>query len=1206
MALRATKKTGLYKIRHQDPNLQRAFDGIIERIEVLDGVKGDTLDRAVTYRDLEASGFDISVPFGGGVPLVTNTPGPGDGTPVPTTGAAAAPSNLAANETFLAILLTWTNPSFNLQHIEVWRNTVDNLSTAVFIGTAIASTFIDYVGASASFYYWVRSIGTDGTASAFNAAAGTLGTTGIDPSDFEVELNISALNLDAALAARIDLIDVGPTALTARLTIAEGDIVAAESDITLLQSDAAALLTTVDGHTTSISGNASSISSNETNIVQLTTDVINAEGDIIANAAGIAANASSILNLEATVGALDPEGGETWEFDTTLEGWTAANATATGPTGGALIFLPQAGNPSLSSPAFTLTGGIFTQVVMRVRQTIGGGTWEGNCFYSTPGHGISDSFKKTIPDPGLSLSVWQTLTWDMTDLTAGGSDWVDSEINTLRFDLVSDFAAKFEVDFIFIAKFSSTAFSAALDALDVRVTANEGSILAQGTRLTLLEATVDDPVTGVVATTTALNALIIDVASNVSGVSANAAAINALQSTVNDPVAGVVVNASAITVLQTNVSSNETGIESNASSVTQLSASIDGGFPSVINPLTVLNDAFGTTFIDSEIQAYSIGSRAGVAGTQVNSNNDQNFISRQNGDRIRIEPRGIYEIRFSLYHNRATDNGSFFFGLHSYAALTGGTVQNVKPINNNVLGFNTNNPHWVSGQFAVGRNQWIDVVAYILGSEADVLDCPNLKVNGSSSNTLGLNIFVDGFQIRLENPFVELRVLNSNTSPSFGDDTTTTLRTTDLRMRRIDTEGSLFAAIQVETSVRATETGELNALYAVNVELTTGGDPFVTGFGLAADVIDGLPTSAFGIRADQFFIVSPTFGTAPGDPSNSAFPFVIDLVDGNAQVAIDGTLIVDGTIRAESIVADSIGAREINVTSLQALTTRTGTLLVDRLTTGSDGTVPDFTDQTQFRVELESTVSSLFPIWYGSDAKTQANGLFYVDAFGNVTVKGLLDAAMIKQSFFTPAGPTLDPFRIATQYPSFYSGGSYTGKIAHLFPIFTHNERPDVLIFDIPPPVSSFRGHSSGFVTFLGPVNSSSTQYGRLGTLSEPIHLDVSISASIQPLPANDFITVAVQFRYDGGAWRTAFKWIMDTGTVTTVFHKQIFVTRGTTFQTVDFRMRIDPSDTVAISLVEALSITASAPNVGTSDALITNVPDNSQVEGLPLFPRWT
>lgn len=207
MSQRKTRKAGLPQVRHQDPKVQRSFDALIERVEVIDGLRGDPLDKAVTYRDLSLDGFTI-ITGRGGSPQITNTPGTGDGTDGPGVGPAAAPQNLSVTETFLALLAVWQNPSFNLQHIEVWRSLDDNLSTAQLIGTTVSPQYLDYVGALATYYYWVRAVGTDGTYSAYNDTAGTVGTTGIDPSAFEFELNISGSNLDAALAARIDLIDV--------------------------------------------------------------------------------------------------------------------------------------------------------------------------------------------------------------------------------------------------------------------------------------------------------------------------------------------------------------------------------------------------------------------------------------------------------------------------------------------------------------------------------------------------------------------------------------------------------------------------------------------------------------------------------------------------------------------------------------------------------------------------------------------------------------------------------------------------------------------------------------------------------------------------------------------------------------------------------------------------------------------------------------
>lgn len=193
MAQRPTRKTGIQKPRLQDQNLQRVLDAIIERLEVIDGLRGDALDQAVTYRALQDSGFDIAgtrlVGGGVGTPVVT-PPATGDG---PTPGPTTPPTALAVNETYLALLISWTSPPFNLQHIEVWRSAEDNLSTAVMIGTTVSTRFMDYVGAEQSYYYWARAVATDGTKSAYNATAGTLGQTGIDPGNLSIDPRFFAL-----------------------------------------------------------------------------------------------------------------------------------------------------------------------------------------------------------------------------------------------------------------------------------------------------------------------------------------------------------------------------------------------------------------------------------------------------------------------------------------------------------------------------------------------------------------------------------------------------------------------------------------------------------------------------------------------------------------------------------------------------------------------------------------------------------------------------------------------------------------------------------------------------------------------------------------------------------------------------------------------------------------------------------------------------
>jgi hypothetical protein len=202
MGTRPTKKAGIYKPRKvTDPEVLRAINAIIERLEVLDGIRGDNLDQAVTWRALGNTGFTLGT-GAGGAPTITNTPGPGagdGGVPVPEIGPPAdPPTGLVVYETFLALLLDWSNSAFNLQHVEVWRNTVSNFAGAVMIGTTSSNKFIDYVGASATYYYWVRSVGTDGTYSAYYPSGsdpGIQGVTGIDPGNIELLLDAGNFQL---------------------------------------------------------------------------------------------------------------------------------------------------------------------------------------------------------------------------------------------------------------------------------------------------------------------------------------------------------------------------------------------------------------------------------------------------------------------------------------------------------------------------------------------------------------------------------------------------------------------------------------------------------------------------------------------------------------------------------------------------------------------------------------------------------------------------------------------------------------------------------------------------------------------------------------------------------------------------------------------------------------------------------------------------
>lgn len=1223
MARRKTPLAGLPKPRLADRSTQRVIDAVVERIEILDGIRGDSLDKAVTFRDLDDSGFTLRN-TGGGTTQIVNTPGPGGGGAVPGTGPAAAPRNLMVNETFLALLLAWDNASFNLQHNEIWRSATDNLSTAIKIATSITPIYVDYVGALASYYYWVRSVGNDGSFSAYNDTAGTLGTTGVDPSDFEVEMNISADNLDAALSARINLIDDPTTGLVDRVTLTEGDILGLDSRTDTLETNVSGIEVTVDGQTTLINAHTSSIETNETGIALLDSALTDIISDVSANSDAIVLNATSILILEASFGALDAEGGETWDFVAgSLEGWTVVNGTLTNP-GSALDFTPTSTDARILNNTISINGGLFTQVVARIRQTLGGGTWEGNCFYATSGHASGTSFKKTIADPSLELGEWNTLTWDMANLTTGGTDWQDSTIIELRLDLVSDAAARFEIDWVIIAKVSSTALSEAISALDARVTISEGEISSQATSIIALTSQIEDPSTGLEASSTAILGLTTDVATNLGQIEASAALISALTSVVDDPVSGVEASAYAISILETSAGSNTDGIAAQALQITQLLATTSGGVASLVNPLTTVGAGFGTDYLDTQIQVYNaLGGRDGVAARVTASTFQKNdFVRKANDTRLYVDPNTVYEISFSVYHDRPVEKGTFRFGLHAYATETDSSQQTILPINNGVAGSATvGETFWFSSRGAVASNEWVDVTCYLLGANVDATKCPEISINGDIPEAITVSYLdlISGWKI-INNPFVEFRFCNRSDAPNNGDNSATTLYVTNVQVQRADAAAGNYALLEVAASAIADDVGDLHALYTVKVELTTGNPPvpYITGFGLAADIIAGAGTSAFGIQADQFYITSPSFGESPGDTpgsnQHSKFPFVVDLIDNVATVAIDGSLIVDGSITASSIFAKTIGGDKLDIPLVITAIAEVGILTGGLIKTA---------DSPAFRVELEE--EHLYPLWYGSGDKEATTARFYVDKDGNVVVRGLLDAAVIKQALFTPANAT-SSFKIATQYNDvqYLLDGEYIGKKAQLFPHiltrnasqidFPYSKNYGQIAAGIAYPGDTW--NRSETITLLGPTNTTTKEYGRLGTTTELLMVEIGISIDPSAPFGNAPLFCALEYRYDGaGSFLPAF-WFECFGATEPEANKFIkikqgFVTRGTTFSTLELSVLLFVDRTLVTFYdsrqydIDDVEFSVYTSNFGIADSAVKATADNIRLDLLQNNPKW-
>jgi hypothetical protein len=136
-----------------------------------------------------------------------------------------------------------------------------------------------------------------------------------------------------------------------------------------------------------------------------------------------------------------------WNFTAgTADGWTAAGGSVLGSSGGFVTHTSSGTDPNLLVSGLAINGRLSPLVRMRLRRTAGSG-WQGDLYYTTSGHGDSESFKKKVPTVPPT-GQWVIIEWDMANLTAGGTDWVSSTINALRFDLGTTAADVFEIDWI--------------------------------------------------------------------------------------------------------------------------------------------------------------------------------------------------------------------------------------------------------------------------------------------------------------------------------------------------------------------------------------------------------------------------------------------------------------------------------------------------------------------------------------------------------------------------------------------------------------------------------------------------------------------------------------------------------------------------------------------------------------------------------------
>ena len=223
-----------------DSNLREVARAIKGVLDVREGLVGDPLDSAVKFRDLVGAGVvqvSLQRRGGGAAGLVVVPAAPDSGydpskdlTPPP------APQGFSATGLFAAVQLSWQLPAIeNYAYTEIWRASTNALGSAVRIATTPASLYSDFIGNSATRYYWVRFVTQADVVGPYNATEGTPATTSQDPA-FLLGLltgQITESQLYEDLGARINLIDgSGTGSVNARIAaeaFARGQAIAAEA-----------------------------------------------------------------------------------------------------------------------------------------------------------------------------------------------------------------------------------------------------------------------------------------------------------------------------------------------------------------------------------------------------------------------------------------------------------------------------------------------------------------------------------------------------------------------------------------------------------------------------------------------------------------------------------------------------------------------------------------------------------------------------------------------------------------------------------------------------------------------------------------------------------------------------------------------------------------------------------------------------------------
>ena len=677
------------------------------------------------------------------------------------------------------------------------------------------------------------------------------GTEWVSLADPRIASNASAITTlqsglntaNSNISANSSAIDVLETT-----TISQGNsITSLSSDVTTLQTDLTTAESNITTNSTAISGLTTRVTSAEGAITTNASDITALETTVNDGTTGVAANASAISGLDTRV--TTAEGAIT----TNATDITALESTVNDATTG--VAATASGLSALDTRVTTAEGTISTNStdITALETTVNDAT-TGVVANSTAISNLDSrvtTAEGTISSTASDTTALQVSFTDLTKIQGESDDVIQTEGGVdLDLNLPTDVAQ---------------ATSLATTSLDARLTVTEGTITTQSSDITQLRSdltSLDGDVTG---NSTAIDSLTTRVTTAEGSISANATDITALDASLTSAQGDITTNATAISTLDSRVSVNETEIVSQASDITALQSSVGTKARTFFQDDAPTATAIGDIWFDT---------------------NDSNKVYRWNGSAwVEARDGGIsgnataitnLTTRVTQTETDITSQASDITSLESdVTSLQTNTSANATAISSLDTRVTANETSITS--------QSSDITAL----ESNVTSLTG-TVSGNSTAITNLDTRVTSAEGTITSQSSDITSLQSSITSLNTSVSGNATAISGIETRVTDNEGDISSQATALTSL--TSTVGTNTTSITNQQTTINGikaqytvtidnNDHISGFGLVSDIIDGNPTSAFIVNADQFAVGGAGVIT-------DEYPFVVYTT--NTNVTKDG------------------------------------------------------------------------------------------------------------------------------------------------------------------------------------------------------------------------------------------------------------------------------------------------------------------------------